>query len=69
MSQRPIRGTSMRNLRRYECTFCEQRLDRVARWGCGGIYGDTKEACAKDGWEKKLKSVAAVRLSGNKEEK
>ena len=50
-----IPGKSPRNLRRYQCALCEQRLDRVARWGCGSVYGDNKDLCAKDGWEAKLR--------------
>lgn len=49
-------GRSPRNLRRYKCMLCDQRLDRVAKHGCAAMYVENREACAVDGWESKLHS-------------
>ena len=38
LSGRPMYTLSDRTLRRYECKWCDQRLDRAKRGDCGSIW-------------------------------
>ena len=39
-------------LKRYGCWLCEQRLDRVLRWGCCGIW----HSCTQKSMETKAQN-------------
>ena len=38
LSGRPMHTLSDRSLRRYECAWCNQRLDRAKKGHCGAIW-------------------------------
>jgi hypothetical protein len=48
------RDTPPQILARHSCAWCGLRLSDVRRDGCGAIYSDSREACERDGWAKKL---------------
>ena len=43
-NRKPLDQLSMRSLRRYECAWCDQRLDRLKRSqkACGSIWEQDK---------------------------
>ena len=63
LSGRPMHSLSDRSLRRYECAWCNQRLDRAKKGYCGALpwsphrHTDTRiqEECA---WPEILRAPA-----------